>query len=529
MVCFRPNRPRVTFLRVLFGLLIGLLLCLTVSPAAEVKRHNSKNGHRAQSGQKSAGRPAPKLAGKRRQDDRTDPKLQGKLRFVKRSSTQDQHPQREHDVRESRGRGSRPAAMQSEMPREPEDIGRGEPSDDLDAAADQEADGAMPLSLDEACDIALQVNPTIREAVAEYNAATGRTYQSGRPPNPKVYTASPQWNGPVSQFNWYFEQTIVTHGKIGLEVDANSREELRYWHMLNRKRYDVLTKVRRAFIVALAAESRVQAAALHLESVKKLEQSGRELTPQFLSRADYLTLKIELAKAAAVLLKIKGVRDLSMRQLAVEIGDPLIDFSGLVGKLGLTGEPVDEDVLLDLTFSRNSSLFAATEEIRRNRYLLDRQIVQPYPDINLQAGYQYSVEGPFHNQGIGQIAMVVPLWDKNRGNIMDAEHKIASAVARRQQTENALIGAIADAWQRYQIGREISDQYEKSIVPEAEQVLAILEESVKQGEFDRIRLLRDQQTLIEARQALIDAQEQYLTAAADLAGLMQQDEFLLAE
>ena len=99
---------------------------------------------------------------------------------------------------------------------------------------------------------------------------------------------------------------------------------------------------------------------------------------------------------------------------------------------------------------RNALAQAAAVEIQRTQWALRRASAEPWPNVQLQAGYQYSVEGDYNNdQGFGQVMMSVPLWNRNQGGIRAARAETVRAMAGLQRTETELSQQAAEALGRY--------------------------------------------------------------------------------
>ena len=71
---------------------------------------------------------------------------------------------------------------------------------------------------------------------------------------------------------------------------------------------------------------------------------------------------------------------------------------------------------------------------------------EPWPNFNIQAGYQYSVEGPLHDQGFAQFYDDdSALESQSRGHPRRSRSDMARRAAALQRTENELSQQTAQA------------------------------------------------------------------------------------
>jgi cobalt-zinc-cadmium efflux system outer membrane protein len=193
-----------------------------------------------------------------------------------------------------------------------------------------------PLDLATVWDLALANNPLLREAAADVEAARGRLIQAGLYPNPRfLYDENTIGSQIASQGNIVLQvnQDVVTAGKRRLDMAVASREtDVAFLALLGRK-FEVLTRVRRAFYDYVGWVATVTT---NEEIVTVLEQGlkiTRRLVEEVKTRPQTDLLRIEalLEEAQINLARSRAIRDGAWRQLAAEVG---------VRELPLTQTPV---------------------------------------------------------------------------------------------------------------------------------------------------------------------------------------------
>jgi cobalt-zinc-cadmium efflux system outer membrane protein len=404
----------------------------------------------------------------------------------------------------------------AENPQPPEPIAPGQ------------TDGTAGMTLDEVTGMALAHSPTIREARNQAMAARGTALQASLYPNPTLGTASPQLAGSETQYNAYVIQDVVTKGKIRLDTAAAQRAACEAEFALVRARFDVLTMVRTRFYTALAIQKRVEV----LERMVRIARSALGVSEKLVEqgvgpRSDVLLLQIELSKAEAELKNGRTLAETSRSQLAAA-----------TGLINLTIDRVEADLQQPLpdyeliavqrgVIARNAVARRAEIEIARSQILLRRAEVEPFPNLNLMGGYQNQLSGVKipENQAIYQVQMVLPLWNRNQGNIRAAQAGVGKAVAQFNRVRTELANDTAAALGRYLTAGQLVERYQTEILPSADEVQRITAQLYTRGQIEFLRYLAAQRDLLSANLAYVDAQQARWVAAAEVAGLLQSEQF----
>jgi cobalt-zinc-cadmium efflux system outer membrane protein len=384
------------------------------------------------------------------------------------------------------------------------------------------------MSLEEVTSLALGNSPVIREARARVTAAQGKAYQASRYPNPTFGSASPQLAGNQSQYNAYLIQDVVTKGKIKLDTAAAERAAREAELALVRARFDVLTTVRQRFFTALATERRVEI----LESMVQIARTSHEVSEKLWkaevgAKGDVLLLQIELSKAEAELKNARILAETSRRQLAAATGVYELAIDRVAGDLTAALPDYELLAVQQGVIEQNALVGKAQVGIARAQFLLRRAEVEPFPNLNMLGGFQNQQPGALapESQGLYQIQMVVPLWNRNRGNIQAAEAEVGAAVANLVDVRNDLANQAAAALGRYLTARQLTERYEQQILPSAVELQQISSRLYQEGQIEFLKYLASQRALLDANLAYIDAQEARWTAAAETAGLLQSEQF----
>lgn len=375
---------------------------------------------------------------------------------------------------------------------------------------------------------ALDHHPTLSEAGSQIEVARGKAWQSGLYPNPVWYVSSPQWAGNISQYNTYFGQDFVTGGK--LKLDQRAAQHVAWqseWESV-QARQNVLQAVRQAFIGAVVADRRLAVYQQMLTIAEKSSSLGEALLKAGeISQADVLALETEAQLALTNLENAEVQRIAARRKLAATTGVPHWNVPDLKADLQATLPEYQEDQLRAMVLTDHSESQRSRIEIERTGLAYQRACREVIPNFNLQAGYQYSADRStdLNHQGYFQFAMVVPIWNRNQGNIHSAENDISRASAALKRVEVELSQQVTESMGRYGSAGKVVKRYENEVLPRARRVLKLNQQLFQQGQTDFLRLFQAQRSLAESELKFIEAQGERWQAAAVIANLARQEQF----
>lgn len=369
-------------------------------------------------------------------------------------------------------------------------------------------------------------HPRLRSAQAAIEAARGKAVQARLYPNPVIAGFSPQAAGSDSQWSGTVAQDIVTAGKLRLQQQSALREVQRSQYEYVRARFDVLTGVRGAFYSLLVSQRRAEIYRTLLDISKRSYDIGEQLAAAGEgTKADVLFWSIEFDRARVRVLNADVLVETSRRELAVAAAVPREAIPWVDGDLLADLPDFDLPDLQEEVVVANALPRAASAEVARARWALDRAAVQPIPNVNLMGGYQRQVGNPPQDQGLAQVMLAVPLFDRNQGNIRSARAAIVQAQADLRNVELDLAAQTARAIADYRTSQRMVAWYDESILPKARETVAIMQRLYSQGEVNFLKLLEAQRILTETELAFVDAQESRWSGAVTIASLLQLETF----
>ena len=386
--------------------------------------------------------------------------------------------------------------------------------------------GPSPRSLEEFVTLAERSHPRLRHARAAVEAARGKAVQARLYPNPVIAGSSPQMAGADSQWNGYVAQDIVTAGKLRLSQQAALREVQKAEYELIRARFDVLTGVRGSFYALLVSQRRAEIYKLLLDIAKRSYDIGAELAKAGeVTKADVLFWSIEKDRAEVRLINASVFIETGRRELSAAVGLPKADVGAVEADLFQVLPNFDLKQLQEAVAFRNAKPRAAEAGIAQAQWALERAVVEPIPNVNLMGGYQRQVDFPPQDQGLVQVMLEVPLFDRNQGNIRSARADIATSRATLREVEIDLAAQTAQVINIYRQAQRLVDWYEEYILPKARETLQVTQQLYARGEVTFLNLHEAQRIHTQTELAFVEAQAERWNGAVQIADLLQLEEF----
>jgi cobalt-zinc-cadmium efflux system outer membrane protein len=320
-------------------------------------------------------------------------------------------------------------------------------------------------------------------------------------------------------------QEIVTAGKRRLDMALGERgTDVAFLALLGR-RFEVLTRVRRAYYDYLGW---VETSEAHDQVVAALEKAAQH-TQNVLKAglglpADLPRIQALLEEARINQARSRIQRDAAWRQLAAEVGVPDLPVPKPAGALSQPVPHWDLDFVTNRILTSHTDLRRASLETERARLEVERARAETVP--NVQVGGGYSRNFPEHEAGaVVSVETALPLWDRKQGRIYEAQAHHARAQAAQRNTATRLSRDAAQAFARYQSARRQVDDLKTKVLPQLERSRNLLRDGYQAGskQLTFADVLLAEEALSEAQVRLTEARRELWQAIAELQGLMQID------
>jgi cobalt-zinc-cadmium efflux system outer membrane protein len=397
-----------------------------------------------------------------------------------------------------------------------------------------------PLELSDLQSLAMANSPIIKQAAADVEAARGAMIQAGAYPNPIIGfepDAIGQGNAPhekvtPGQIGGFVDQTIKTNGKLRLARAAAEQDVRNAEYALRRAQFDVMAQVRGGYFAVLAARESMRVAlafARFSEEVYRIQVG--QLRGGEVAAYEPLQFRALAVQARGALTQARHRYVSAWKQLAAAMGVPGLPPAPLAGRIDMPIPAYRYDEAAGRVLARHTDVLIARAGLERARYNLRLAQVTPCPDIDVRVLVQKDYTGDPHNVMTSvQVGGPVPVWNRNQGNILQAEAQLVRASEEEHRVRDDLARQLADAFERYNANRELVGPYRGTVLPDLVRVLngvfeRYLAQSTKTtGELTFLDISTAQQNLATAVTSYLQALAAQWQAVVDIAGLLQTED-----
>ena len=381
------------------------------------------------------------------------------------------------------------------------------------------------LTLERLEQIALENNPTLRGSAARLAAAHGLRKQAGLYPNPIVgYQGMEIGNeGRTGQQGLFIRQEFVTAGKLQLNQAIAQQDIQRAEWLLEVQRYRVLNDVRTQFYEILTTQMRAKLADDLLRTAENGVEFARELVEAGEAiRPDVLRAENEVERIRILSETTQNRFRKAWWQLAALLGKPNLPPIPLDGQLEDDIPKFTWDGIRTHVVGKSPEMKIAQTEVERARYKLQREQVEPVPNITVQAGVHYDTTNHDTIAGV-QIGLPIPVFNRNQGGIQAAQADFARAQQELARVEFALQDRLAEAFEKYRNAQLKAHRYHTVIMPKEKRSLDLIIEGKGLHEFSFLQVLTAQQSYFETCIEYVDALTELWRSVVQLRGLLIMD------
>lgn len=377
------------------------------------------------------------------------------------------------------------------------------------------------MTLQELESIALTNNPAIQELAASTQKAAGFREQVTTRPNPTVgYQAQQLADRGTDQHLAFIEREFVTANKLELNNRVLNATLSAQLQELEAQRFRVRTDIQIRFYQALALQKQL----VLIRDFIQVAETGVDFAEQRMkagegTRVDILQSKILLSEVQLTQRQTEAKLHAVWREIAAISGIPEMEYTKLQGTLPDHPGIVDWEGLGSSIVTASPEYAAAHDRISRAFAALDRQEVQPIPNMTAQlgAGVDYGTNSGMVNL---QVGVPLPISNKNQGNISAAHAEICRAQMEALRIKNAIEERLAVVSKEYDTATAAIDLYSTNILPSASESLDLANQAYKAGEVGFVQILLARKTFFDTNLKYVDAQAQLAGAQAKIDGFM---------
>lgn len=375
------------------------------------------------------------------------------------------------------------------------------------------------ITLRQALAAALLRNPELASFSWEIRAQEAATLQAGLLPNPEAGATIEDIGLGRSQTTLQLGQLIELGGKRGKRVDVTSlTRDLAGWDY-ETKRIAVFTQVSQAFVDVLSAQQNL---ALIEETVRLSKQVAGVVSERVragkVSPIEETRANVTLSAAQIELDRVQRQSGATRKRLAATWGSIRPQFEGVEGDLSSVS-PIPTLEFLAQRLSQNPELARWAVEISQRGAVIALERSQAVPDLFISGGVR-RFRDTNDNAFLVGVTIPLPIFNRNQGRILEAEHRLRRAEEERRAAEVRVTTALAEAYRALSTSHAEVRALEANVLPGAESAFEAVNEGYRLGKFGLLDVLDAQRTLFGSRAQYLSALRGYHQAVAEVEGLI---------
>ena len=350
---------------------------------------------------------------------------------------------------------------------------------------------------------ALEHNPRLAAALAEWQAALERVPQARTLPDP-VLSYQLESMQDRQQHQVMVTQALPWFGKLDLRAEVAQAEAEAARQRYEAEKLAVAREVRDAYDEYYYLARAIVVVGENRDLMKYLEEVVRaRYAASAASHPDVIRAQVELGKLDDEVRTLVDSRSASAARLNAELNRPAE--SPLPWPRALAEEPVEasDGRLLEILRENNPELKALDFQVAREERMIRLAEKDYYPDLMLGAGYmREQMSGGGEDGVMAMVGATLPIWRaKYAAGVREAERRHDATVKRRADRANRLAAQAVKVAYRLRDARRKIDLYGNTLLPKAEESLKATETSFRGSQATFTDLIDAERILLEFRLA----------------------------
>lgn len=378
------------------------------------------------------------------------------------------------------------------------------------AAAQATPAAQPPLTLPAAIALASANHPSLRAAAHDVAANAAAIEQARLLPNPELSylreghdagsrTTTIQLSQPVELGGK--RQARVALAQAGLDIAIGERQ---------LRRQALRADVTAAWFDTLVAQERAtlaqEAAAL---AERSADMASRRVAAGKASPVDAARARLVPADARIERDRAATALAIARQRLEALVGTPL-------AARPLASLDTEPPALLPADADHAPAVRRASGELALQQARVGIERAARVPDLTLTVGSQRD-DQLARRQAVVGVAIPLPLFNRNGGNVLAARERAAQAQAQLEAARLETATALAAARLRYAQARDEAALLAQTVVPDARSVYEATLKGFEYGKFAFLDVLDAQRTLLQSRTRQLQALQEAWAARAELA------------
>ena len=371
------------------------------------------------------------------------------------------------------------------------------------------------LTLQSALALALNVNADLSAARYELSAVEASVTQASVLPNPSLGVQMRDKRRETRETTVQLSQPLELGSKRAARIQAAERGRDVAGADLNAKQAEVRSMVISAFFDVLTAQERMRLAQESAELAQRATTvASKRVIAGKVSPVEETRARVAETGVRLELLQAKSDLASARKRLSATWGSVMPRFDRAEGQLRDLPALPDLAVLSGRLDSA-PTLARARFEVDRRQALARLERSRRTPDVTVSLGVNRNEELG-RNQAIVGFSIPLPIFDTNRGNVLEAQRRTEKARDELLAIETRLGGELAQAFERFSTSRQEADALQNEVLPGAQSVYKAATTGFEYGKFGFLDVLDAQRTLLQAKSQYLRALSEAHRARAEI-------------
>ena len=370
-----------------------------------------------------------------------------------------------------------------------------------------------PLTLQAALDRALAANPTIAAARLRGPIDMAGLAVARERLNPE---ASIEFQKETPKESYGFSVPLELGGKRSKRIAVGEATVRAGEAEIAAVVVQVRNDVRRAYFGLLVAETRLSL----MEEIRDISVRARDAAQQRFDaggtpRLEVMQGELALASADNDVAAARGEADGARAELNALLAQPL-DSSITLSSAFDSGTSLTRDAALALAHDANTELRVIDRQIETQRARLALANALRTPDVVPSAALTHGAAPEFDYGWRAGVAVAVPIFTTHKAGVQLEQGTLDQLSAQRQASLARIDALVSSAAVLAQARRQLYLRYRDEIIPLAQQVEQVAQDSYQLGQTGIVSLLQALQSSRDVRLRSLDAASQFQNSVADL-------------
>jgi len=316
---------------------------------------------------------------------------------------------------------------------------------------------------------------------------------------------------------WFVDQPLELGGQRGRRIEVAHQEGALTDLEISGLERQIRRQTREAYFQLAFSRAESQRLEHILELAKRLEQIARDrFNAGDVAQLEVIQAGLEVARAQADYTVAQQEEKISLSQLNALLDEPATTAWEPVEALQNLPPAVSLPELIQLAYNSNPDLRHVVQEQKveeSRRALLKAERI---PNLDLELGLDYNAPHDFRTGPRGQISVALPIFARNQGEIAQSLATQNLLDSEEAALKRSVAARVETAYYDLDAQNTQAETYRATLVPVAQQLESLAEQSYRAGKADILMVLTAQRNVQDVEHSYLQS---LLTVQSTFAGL----------